>query len=381
MSLFLLTFFLIYGGVHVYTFIKLRGAFAFGAVASACFILFLALMVIAPVLVRYAERGGMEVAARGLAYVGYGWMGFLFIFFTLSLAIDLYRLLLHGAGLALHQDYSAYAPTGRSAFLLAFSGAVCIAVYGYFEALNIRTERLVIESAKIPANIGKIKIVQISDVHLGLIVRKERLQRIVREIRKADPDILVSTGDLVDGQIDGLSGMVDALRDIMPKYGKFAVTGNHEYYAGIDQSLDFTRKAGFTVLQGEATDVAGITIAGVNDPVGRRMGIGGGTVSEKEMLSKHPSDRFTLLLKHRPLIERGSAGLFDLQLSGHVHRGQIFPFVLITRLFFPVKSGYSPLEGHSALYLSRGTGTWGPPVRFLAPPEVTLIELVHGNRH
>jgi predicted MPP superfamily phosphohydrolase len=222
--------------------------------------------------------------------------------------------------------------------------------------------------------------VQISDVHLGLIVRKERLQRIVEEIRKADPDILISTGDLVDGQIDGLAELVDALREIKPKLGKFAVTGNHEYFAGIGPALDFTRKAGFTVLAGETTDVAGITITGVNDPVGIRMGIDERTVSGKELLSKHSSERFALFLKHRPVVESGSAGLFDLQLSGHVHQGQIFPFGLVTRLFFPVNSGYSKLQGDSALYLSRGTGTWGPPIRFLASPEVTVIELVHGNR-
>ncbi|HKZ17476.1 MAG TPA: metallophosphoesterase, partial [Geobacteraceae bacterium] len=97
-------------------------------------------------------------------------------------------------------------------------------------------------------------------------VRERRLQRIIGEINKANPDLLVSTGDLVDGQINDLSGLVEVLRQIKPRYGKFAVTGNHEYYAGIDQALDFTRKAGFTVLEGDVTEAAGITIAGVNDP-------------------------------------------------------------------------------------------------------------------
>jgi predicted MPP superfamily phosphohydrolase len=277
----------------------------------------------------------------------------------------------------MHRDFLDFSLSTRSSFLIASSCAVCIAVYGYFDALQIRTERTVIESPKIPAEIGRIRLVQISDVHLGLIVRERRLQRIIGEINKANPDLLVSTGDLVDGQINDLSGLVEGLRQIKPRYGKFAVTGNHEYYAGIDQALDFTRKAGFTVLEGEATEAAGITIAGVNDPAGRQMGTGR-TVAEQELLGQLPDSRFTLFLKHRPVVEKGSAGLFDLQLSGHIHKGQIFPFNLVTRLFYPVKTGFSHLQGNAALYVSRGTGTWGPPVRFLAPPEITVIDLVHG---
>ncbi len=378
MSLFLLTFFLIYSGVHVYFFARVRAAFAFGPAATACLILFLLAMVCAPVLIRLAERGGFEASARWLAYIGYGWMGLLFLFFSVSLAIDLGRLLLRGAGFAMHRDLSQLTLSDRNAFLVAVSCAICVAVYGYFEALNIRTERVVLRSAKIPAGIGTIRLVQISDVHLGLIVREERLQRIVREIRRVNPDMLVCTGDLVDGQIDNLARMADALREIRPRYGKFAVTGNHEYYAGIDQALDFTRKAGFSILEGTSAAVAGIIVAGVNDPTERQMGLNG-SATEKELFSRLPRGKFILFLKHRPAVEKNSSELFDLQLSGHVHKGQIFPFSLVTHLFYPAKTGFSRLQGNTALYVSRGTGTWGPPIRFLAPPEITVIELVHGD--
>ena len=96
-------------------------------------------------------------------------------------------------------------------------------------------------------------------------------------------------------------------------------------------------------------------------------------LSETEMLSPLPRDKFVLLLKHRPLVDKDAIGLFDLQLSGHIHKGQIFPFTLLTALYYPLTS-----EKNTALYVSRGSGTWGPPIRFLAPPEVTVIELVHG---
>jgi hypothetical protein len=213
-----------------------------------------------------------------------------------------------------------------------------------------------------------------------MIVRDERLTRILKEVKKSNPDIFISTGDLVDAQINRLEGLAEMLREINPRYGKFAITGNHEFYAGLPQSLEFTRKAGFTVLRGEGLTVAGlINLAGVDDPARLSPGLFKG-VTEKELLSRLPREKFTLLLKHRPDVDKNALGLFDLQISGHTHQGQIFPFRLITRLVFPYDGGSFQLPNHSVLHVSRGTGTWGPPIRFLAPPEVTVYELIHEDR-
>ncbi|MEK6776566.1 MAG: hypothetical protein AABY87_06780 [bacterium] len=177
--------------------------------------------------------------------------------------------------------------------------------------------------------------------------------------------------------MDNLDGLSELMAGIRPRYGKFAVMGNHEYYAGIGQTLDFTRKAGFTMLRDEGVSAGcGISIAGVDDPAGRRYGLKD-QVSEKALLQGLPHGPFTLLLKHRPVVDQGSVGLFDLQLSGHVHKGQIFPFNLIAWFYYPLRAGESVLGNGSHLYVSRGSGTWGPPIRFLAPPEITVIELVH----
>lgn len=141
--------------------------------------------------------------------------------------------------------------------------------------------------------------------------------------------------------------------------------------------MDFTEKAGFSVLRGKGVNVSDmITIVGVDDPVGKGYNLFK-DVSEKELLSEHAGGKFTLLLKHRPIVDKDALGLFDLQLSGHVHKGQIFPFSLITRLYYRyTDSGKLRLLDNSYLYVSRGSGTWGPPIRFLSPPEVTVIELV-----
>ena len=183
----------------------------------------------------------------------------------------------------------------------------------------------------------------------------------------------------MDGQTDSLNGVGTLLREIKAPLGKFAVTGNHEFYAGLDRSLEFMKQAGFHVLRGEATTVAGlINIAGIDDPVVRGYGRSR-EVPEKELLSGLPKDKFTLFLKHRPDVEKSAEGLFDLQLSGHAHKGQIFPFTLIVRFVFPQIAGLYDFSSGSYLYVSRGSGTWGPPIRFLAPPEVTIIDIVPGE--
>jgi len=266
--------------------------------------------------------------------------------------------------------------TPRGYVLLSISLSLIIMMYGYVEALNIRIETITIKTDKLPANVETIRIAQISDVHLGLIVGKSRLNRILEKVRIARPDILVSTGDLVDGLMDDPESLTTMLKNIPTRYGKFAIVGNHEFYAGLKRALAFTEKAGFTVLRGRGLTVKDtINIAGVDDPA-RGPYRSKHMVLEKEVLQKLPREKFTLFLKHQPVVSKASLGLFDLQLSGHTHKGQIFPFSLMTRLFYRMHTGLSRLNNNSRLYVSRGSGTWGPPIRFLAPPEVSIIDLV-----
>jgi predicted MPP superfamily phosphohydrolase len=375
--LFLLTFFSLYSLLHVYVFWKIRSAFVLGTILIIVLILFMAVMVSAPFLVRMAETRGLEVLARVLSYVGFTWMGLIFLFFISSLGVDLYRLCVSGLGLILRTNLSPLSPSPHLAFFIPLLVAAAIVIYGGFEARAIRSEEVVIKSPKVPKGVGTFTIVQISDVHVGLIVREGRLKRILEEVERADPDLLVSTGDLVDGQIDNLKGLAELLGEVQPAYGMFGVTGNHEFYAGLDQALRFTEKAGFRVLRGEAQTVAGfMTIAGVDDPTGKRFGLFRGP-EEGALLQGAARGHFTILLKHEPIIAKDAEGLFDLQLSGHTHKGQIFPFNYIVKIFYPHDAGLVSLPHNAFLYVSRGSGTWGPPFRFLAPPEVTVIKLVH----
>jgi len=378
--IFLTVFLSLYSSLHLYGFLSVKRALVPGPKVSTAVILFMVLMIFAPIIVRILERNDLVTPARFFAYIGYIWMGLLFLFFSFAVALDAYRFILEVLQRGFNTDFSRFSLSKAQCFFIPLFFSIGITIFGFFEALNIRTDRVIIRTNTITQKIGRLKIVQISDVHLGLIVGKHRLQRIVERIEAEKPDILVSTGDLVDGQMNKLSELTGMIRKIPTKYGKYAVMGNHEFYAGLQKALKVTTDAGFRVLRGEGLNIPGvINIVGVDDPAGKRFGLES-NVSEKALLSKLPQKNFTLFLKHRPWLSEVKVRLFDLQLSGHTHKGQIFPFSLIVKLFYPNLAGLISLDNNSYLYVNRGTGTWGPPVRFLAPPEVTVIELIHENK-
>jgi len=172
-----------------------------------------------------------------------------------------------------------------------------------------------------------------------------------------------------------LNGLSRLLKEINPPMGKFAVTGNHEYYAGLEQSLKFTEDSGFKILRNEALLINNdLLIAGVDDLQIQKVNHSQ-NLQEDKLFHSENKGKFVLLLKHRPFVEKNSIGLFDLQLSGHVHKGQIFPFSLLTKFYYSVHAGFKKLADSSYLYVSRGSGTWGPPIRFLSKPEVTIIDI------
>ena len=378
MSLFLLSFLLIYGSFHLYFFLRIRAAFAMPGLLLLFLALFLVIMVAAPILVRLSERSGYSQLAVILAYSGYIWMGIVFLFAAAALAIDCYRIFAWGINLLLHKKFML-SLSPKATFFIPLVFSLLITIVGSFEAWDIQLEKVTLASPKIPAAMNGLRIVQISDVHLGLIVRHKRLAKILAKVEEARPDILVSTGDLVDGQINDLAGLAEMLQEIKPRYGKFAVTGNHEFYAGLQEALAFTERAGFTVLRNKGLPVSDVlNIAGVDDRT-RVYWEKLPETPEADILQSLDTRKFTLLLKHRPEVDKASLGLFDLQLSGHTHKGQIFPFNIVTLLYFPIHWGCLNPMDHCFLYVSRGSGTWGPPIRFLSPPEVTLIELISEN--
>ena len=376
---FMMTVLLIWGSMHLYAWVRIRAYSGLGATwASWLAIAFLVLMV-SPIIGIRLARAGHWTAGRAVGTVGMVWSGAFFLFFSMSLAHDAYNGLMTLGGFAL-PVLNGWRLLGARPIIAEAAAVLAICVYGAFEARTVLTQHVTLPTTKLPPDTQRVRIVQISDVHLGLSIGPGHLKRILRRVRESDPDIFVCTGDLVDAHMSGKDLMAELLAGIEAPMGKYACTGNHEYYAGLAQALAFTREAGFTVLSGEAArPCEGLSIVGVDDATGGESYFGGGEMrSEAAVLGQAHDGDFVVLLKHRPVVEDGSASLMDLQLSGHTHGGQIFPFHLIVARVYRFYSGLVDAGG-AQLYTSRGSGLWGPPIRFLAPAEVTVIDIVRAE--
>ena len=366
----------IYGGLHAYLWWKATRQLGLRGPAALALGLFFALMVVAPFLGRLLRDGSALFNASEL--FTFLWMGIAFYLFVLNLGADLWNLV---AAIARTVSPAASLPAlgGPRLFWGIAAATTLIVGWAAIEAANVRIRRITVPTAHLAPGTAPIRIVQVSDVHLGLLVGKRRLGAILERVREARPDLLVATGDMLDAVGDHLEPLAAMWRDVTPPLGKYAVTGNHEYYTGIPGALAFLEGAGFRVLRDEA-----LVIPGVANLIGKEYRAPGGLAGSParfrplaELVREGDPGLFTLLLNHLPIgFEEEAAPLgVGLQLSGHTHDGQMFPFRWLVRLSFRHIAGLYR-HGDSLLYVSRGTGTWGPPLRFLAPPEVTLFELV-----
>lgn len=373
--IFLSLYFSINGAAHLYLLIKWRRAFYLHGMEYFLLFMVLTFLLLAPVNARILESQGYWLASLVMTWIGFLWLGFVFIYICLSLPMDGYHLLVGAGQRMAGADWTGIMLSRRQSVGLAVVVTCGLMIYGAVAAHRIPVEKVTIRTARLPSTAARIRIVQISDVHLGPMTYPGRLAPIIKAIKEARPDILVCTGDLIDGPLLQPLIIATNFRDLSATMGKFAVTGNHEYYYGINRASAFIREAGFTLLSNQSAAVGKhIVIAGFDDPAsGHALAA---NRAEVKMAAAMDKDKFTLLLKHRPIILSNTKGRFDLQLSGHIHKGQIFPFNFFIRLFYPLGCGLHQIDADSFLYTSRGTGTWGPPVRILAPPEVTIIDLV-----
>ena len=363
----------LYGGMHYYVYRKTIAAVPCSQGLLLCAF---GLLLVAPLVAELLKAVGLVRLAVPIGWVGYTWMGLAFLFFSFSGLLDLAVFALKTGGKLVGAEVASLPMLSPLwSFLLPAVLALAATGHGFVSARQVKVEWVRIPTRKLAEKSEPFRIVQISDLHLDLWSDEGRVRRIVETIESIRPDVVVSTGDLIDAGPDRLAGFADRLRELKPEHGKFAVTGNHEAYVGPANSLAVTERAGFKMLSYQGASVDGVVhIVGVDDPAVRRRITMDGR-AEKAVLQGIPKDDFTVLLKHQPRVDRASVEWFDLQLSGHTHGGQIFPFHWLVRLAYPARTGLSKVGDETWLYVSRGTGTWGPPIRFLAPSELTVIEL------
>jgi predicted MPP superfamily phosphohydrolase len=367
MLAFLGLIFLLYGGMHYYALGKVWQAFPHSAALGVTLALWGLFMTFAPLAIWYLAKQNWHGAAAALSWVAFIWMGYLFLFCCIALALDITHLL---------ADFARFKwpLSGWKALLGVALPALALTAYATAEARQLRVDELKITTPKLAS--GRATIAQISDLHLGMMLGDSFLERVIEILREAKPDIIVATGDVIDGEGDNLAELAPHFRKLSPHKGVYAILGNHENFAGLDKSLRFFQDAGFITLRGESIPVEGIILAGVDD---RTLGARAREMSEdkRQALAAARKDIFVVLLKHQPIVSNDIS--FDLQLSGHAHGGQIFPFGLFTLLTYGVRAGLYRYDDGRMLYINRGTGTWGPPMRLFAPPEITLITIESKN--
>lgn len=369
--IFLSVFLCLYGSLHLYVLIKVRRSLYLEGLGYILLLVVLAFLMLAPIQARLLQSGGHSLFGLLLTWIGYIWMGYIFLFVCLAIPMDLYHLVAGGLQQLLDKDLTDYMLMRRHNLMLVAAAAGALTVYGAFAAHFVGVRHVTVPCAKLPGPMERLRIVQISDLHLGPMLYPGRLDPIISAVNEAKPDVIVCTGDLIDGPLDDGAEVAQLLAALPAPMGKFAVLGNHEFYFGLPEAARFLEMAGFQLLRGAAAQpVEGIAIAGLDDPAG---GSAQG-LSESQLRAQIPPDRLAILLKHRPL-PQADPNRFDLQLSGHVHDGQIFPFGLVIKLLYRYTRGLYALTPDAHLYVSPGTGTWGPPMRVLAPGEVTVIDL------
>ena len=372
---------MVVGGVHYYLYARLVKAASLSAsVERGLGFAFVALGLLIPFGIAGA-RALSRPYSTVLGFVAFSWFGLVVLLFFVTLSSELVRLAAMGLTRAhvLADDPARRAFLGRglAVGIAAVGGA--LGVYGVVSARGaVAVERVKIGLRRFPGALDGFRVVQLSDVHIGATIGRDWLAEVVAQVNALDADIVCITGDLVDGSVRDLGAEVAPLGDLRAKHGVYFVTGNHEYYSGADEWIAYLGTLGVRVLRNERVEIgvgdATFDLAGVDDWSAR--GFGGGHGADlARALAGRDEEREVVLLAHQPkqAVEASKRGV-GLQLSGHTHGGQIFPWNYFVKLDQPFVAGLDKL-GDLLVYTSRGTGYWGPPMRVGAPPEITLLEL------
>ncbi|MEP3246522.1 MAG: metallophosphoesterase [Sneathiella sp.] len=309
-----------------------------------------------------------QTAADRLVWAGsftMGWFSSLLIFILVR---DLALLFTDGSNWAVESAVAA------------LTLSIAVTLVGFLNARRIaKVVKVDIPLDTLPEALHGFTVAQITDIHVGPTIKEDYVRAIVKRVNALRADMIAITGDVVDGDVEQLSNDTAPLGTLEARYGVYLVTGNHEYYSGAEEWISEFRRIGLTVLMNENEIIrhngSDIVIAGVNDYSAGKI-IPAHKSDPVAALSDSPADAPKILLAHQPRSADAAAKAgFDLQISGHTHGGQFWPWNHFVRLQQPFTAGLRRF-GSLWVYTSRGTGYWGPPKRFGAPSEITLIRLV-----
>ncbi len=382
MAAFLFVALSVLGAGHLYVWMRLVRDPAWAPTTAKILTGVVILLFLAVPAAIWVRTSTVSPAAKYFLLPAWSWLGFLFILVVLLASVDVGRVMLN----ALQGWFPSVAdidPERRLLFSRALGGvttlaAVAIGVGALKSGLgHVRVRKIRVALERLPEKLDGTTIVQLSDVHIGPTIRREFVERIVEQTNGLRPHLIAITGDLVDGSVETLRQDVEPLKNLRSRYGAYFVTGNHEYYSGAGSWCDELDRMGIRVLRNERVEVgdndASFDLAGVHDYAGARRGHGPDLA--KALEGRDP-ERELVLLAHQPkaLDEAVRHGV-GLQLSGHTHGGQIWPWNYLVKLSQPLVAGLKKFE-RTWLYVNSGTGYWGPPMRLGAPAEIAHVTLV-----
>jgi predicted MPP superfamily phosphohydrolase len=381
-ALFLSIMMTLTGAAHYYVWSRLVRDPGLPVTASRALSYALIFLFIAIPASLFLRRSAFGPPTSGLVWLAMTWLGLLF-FLTLALGLaDLTRGVWQVS--RAWTDAGPLLPERRQAVarLLAGTAALVAGTLGLWSLRSglgrVAVKRVEVSLGRLPQALSGTRIVQLSDVHVGPTIHRSFIERIVEQCNALTPDVLVITGDLVDGSVEELREHVAPLAKLRAKYGVFFVTGNHEYYSGALEWCSELERLGVRVLRNERVSIGSAEVsfdlAGVDDHSAKRFGEGHGEDLPKALRGRDPS-RELVLLAHQPrtILEAKEHGV-GLQLSGHTHGGQLWPWTYLVRLQQPVVAGLARFD-NSLVYVSCGTGYWGPPMRLGAPSEIAELTL------
>ena len=367
MALFLSLVLAVWTGFHLLAWNRFSAFPAFAsAPRPARLVLFAALWVSYP-LGRLLLHNGWRLSGEAVEMAGAVWMGVLFVLCSWFFVADLVT------------GWGFFLP-GRVLAARKLAVAVGLALSLFALVQGLRGPRIVRYEAAIPglpAHLDGLRIVQLSDLHLGTLLGRRWLEARVRQVEALRPDLLVVTGDLIDSEVAPVRPMIPLLRRLSAPLGVWGVTGNHEFYAGLPASTALYADAGIRLLRDTWAEAApGLVLAGVDDLSARRqLGLGGDPFARAFQGAPEGARVF---LSHSPLrLKEAARAGASLMLSGHTHAGQIWPFTYLCAIPYPHQAGLYR-EGSLQLIVHRGTGTWGPPMRLFLPSEIVEVTLRKG---
>jgi len=365
------------GGLHVWMWARLvrdtRLPSPWGRVLTVAIIALGLSMPLSFLVFRVLGRRTLSI----IAWPAYVWMGMLLFLFLGLVASEVIRLFAALGG-------KVGDPARRLFLSRLLGGGVAAAATGMgvlaaTEGLRQpRLKEVTVELPRLPPELDGTTIVQLTDVHVGPTIGRDFIEELVARVNALKPDVVAITGDLVDGSVARLRDAVAPLGTIAARFGTYFVTGNHEYYSGVDEWLAEITRLGIRVLRNERVSIGGAAasfdLAGIDDHSSRRMADGHGPDVGRAVAGRDPA-RALVLLAHQPKsVHEAVRHGVGLQLSGHTHGGQIWPWAFLVRLQQGFVRGLTRV-GDTLLYVSCGTGYWGPPMRLGAPSELTRITL------